>query len=62
MQEKIGKVTLDYSRYSGQDFYSDGEVELELLETVKNHSEEEFMHIIKEKNNWPLLYHMSYLR
>lgn len=62
MQEKIGKVTLDYSRYSGQDFYSDGEVELELLETVKNHSEEEFMHIIKEKNNWPFLYHLSYLR
>lgn len=62
MQEKIGKVTLDYSRYSGQDFYSDGEVELELLETVKNHSEEEFMRIIKEKNCWPFLYHLSYLR
>ncbi len=62
MQEKIGKVTLDYSRYSGQDFYSDGAIEDELLETVKNHSEQEFTGIIKEKNNWPYLYHLSYLR
>ena len=49
MQEKIGKVVLDYSRYTGQDFYSDGDIEQELLETVKNCSEEEYMKIIKEK-------------
>jgi len=62
MQEKIGRITLDYSRYSGQDFYSDGAIEDELLETVQNHSEEEFMRIIREKNSWPFLYHLSYLR
>ncbi len=62
MREKVGRITLDYSRYSGQDFYSDGAVEDELLETVKNHSEKEYMRIIKEKNNWPFLYHLSYLR
>lgn len=62
MQEKIGKVVLDYSRYTGQDFYSDGDIEQELLETVKNCSEEEYMKIIKEKNSWPFLYHLSYLR
>ncbi len=62
MQEKIGKVTLDYSRYSGQDFYSDGEIEDELLETVKNHTPEEYNRIIREKNNWPFLYHLSFLR
>ncbi len=62
MQEKIGKITLDYSRYSGQDFYSDGAVEDELLEAVKHHSEEEYLRIIKEKNNWPFLYHLSYQR
>ena len=29
--ETIGKVTLDYSKYPGQDFYCDGEVEKEIL-------------------------------
>ena len=62
MQEKIGTVTLDYSRYSGQDFYSDGAIEDELLETVKQHSPEEYNRIIREKNNWPFLYHLSFLR
>ena len=62
MQEKIGKITLDYSRYPGQDFYSDGAIEDELLETVKHHEESEFVNIIKERNSWPFLYHLSYLR
>ena len=30
-QEKIGKVTLDYRFYPGEDFYSDGPVEDEML-------------------------------
>lgn len=62
MQERIGKITLDYSRYSGQDFYSDGIVEDELLETVKHYPEKEYMRIIKEKNSWPFLYHLSHIR
>ena len=53
MQEKIGKVVLDYSRYTGQDFYSDGDIEQELLETVKNCSEEEYMKIIMNKHEQP---------
>lgn len=35
MQEKIGKVTLDYEFYPGEDLYSDGPVEKELLEIAK---------------------------
>ncbi len=62
MQEKIGKITLDYSKYPGQDFYSDGAIEDELLETVQKHSESEYVGIIKEWNSWPFLYHLSYLR
>ena len=34
MQEKIGKITLDYKYYPGEDFYCDGDVEDELLEIV----------------------------
>lgn len=62
MQERIGKITLDYSRYPGQDFYSDGTVEDELLETVKNTPEKEYTRIIKERNSWPFLYHLSHIR
>lgn len=34
--EKIGKITLDYSKYPGVDLYCDGTVEDELLEAVKD--------------------------
>ena len=34
MQEKIGNVTLDYEYYPGEDLYSDGPVEEELLEAL----------------------------
>ena len=61
-QEKIGKITLDYTLYPGQDFYSDGAIEDELLETVKNYSEEAYMDIVRERNSWPFLYHLSHIR
>ena len=35
MQEKIGNVVLDYEYYTGEDFYSDGSVEDELLEIAQ---------------------------
>ena len=35
-QEKIGSVVLDLSYYSGEDIYTDGAVEDEMLEIVKN--------------------------
>lgn len=59
MTEKIGKVTLDYTDYPGEDFYCDGAVEDELLEIVKNYSEVEYPRIIEEKKDWPVLYHLS---
>ena len=61
-QEKIGKITLDYTLYPGQDFYSDGAIEDELLETVKNQPEEAYMDIVRERNSWPFLYHSSHIR
>jgi len=33
--EEIGKVRLDYSRYPGNDFYSEGKMEDELLEMTR---------------------------
>lgn len=57
MQEKIGNVTLDYEYYPGEDLYSDGPVEEELLEIAKNYQEKELNQLIYERNSWPVLYH-----
>lgn len=60
--EKIGKVTLDYKYYSGEDLYSDGVIEDELLKTVESYSEDELGKVINEKNEWVYLYHFSQVR
>ena len=62
MVEKIGKITLDYSHYPGEDFYCDGDIEQELLDIAQNFSASEFPRIIEEKKSWPVLYHLSELR
>ena len=41
MTEEIGKVRLDYSKYPGKDFYSEGALEDELLDIVKSKSASE---------------------
>lgn len=62
MTEQIGKITLDYKHYPGEDYYCDGEVEDELLAIVKNHAPIEYGRIIEERAKWPVLYHLSPLR
>ncbi|MBO4980571.1 MAG: methyltransferase domain-containing protein [Lachnospiraceae bacterium] len=61
-KEQIGKITLDYSKYPGEDFYCDGAVEDELLALVKELSPVEYGKAIEEKKSWPVLYHLSPLR
>lgn len=60
--EEIGKVKLDYSDYSGEDLYCDGDVEDELLEIVKHRPPSDYADVIEERNSWPILYHLSPLR
>ena len=62
MTEEIGKVKLDYSKYSGEDLYCDGAVEDELLKIVKEMSPVEYAGVIEERKSWPILYHLSSLR
>lgn len=62
MTEKVGNVTLDLTYYPGEDFYSDGTIEDELLAIVKQHKPTEFPKIIEEKKNWPVFYHLSPFR
>ena len=55
MTEQIGKITLDYTYYPGEDFYCDGVVEQEILEIAKNCSPLEFPKMIEEKRLLPFL-------
>ena len=58
MTEQIGKITLDYSHYPGEDLY-DSAGEDELLDIVKKYSKVEYQQIIEERAQWPILYHLS---
>lgn len=62
MQKSVGKIKLNYKYYNGTDEYSDGEVEDELLDIVRNHQAKEYNSIITNKASWPILYHLSELR
>ena len=58
----IGKVVMDLSYYDGKDLYSDGDVEDEILEVVKNNPPEKFEEIVHERPSWPFIYHLSGIR
>ncbi|EKN62795.1 class I SAM-dependent methyltransferase [Schinkia azotoformans] len=60
MKQQIGNVNLNLAFYTGQDQYSDGDIEDELLEIVKKYEDYEI--IIKNDNRWPILYHLSKYR
>lgn len=59
--EFVGKVSLHYEYYSGNDLYQDG-AEDELLNIVRNYEEKEYNKVIDEKKSWPILYHLSDVR
>lgn len=60
--EKIGKVTLDFTHYPGEDLYCDGEVEDALASIARDCAAVEYPRIIEEKKSWEILYHLSPLR
>lgn len=62
MTEKIGNITIDDSKYPGEDYYCDGAVEDEILQIVRDYSPLEYAKVIEEKKSWPVLYHLSPLR
>ena len=55
----INKVWVDTGSYTGKDVYSDGSIEDEILEIVKNGKERE---AVACDGRWPILYHLSNTR
>ena len=60
--DRIGGITLNYQFYKGEDTYSDGPVEDELYDIVRDHGRNEYPYIIEERSSWPVFYHLSPLR
>lgn len=52
------KLNLDY--YTSKDYYSDGDIENELLDIVK--SNVDIDEILSNDDRWPILYHLSPIR
>ena len=55
--EQIGKVTIDYTRWPGEEAYSDGPIEQELLARLQAGEKPEEM--LNQDNRYPVLYHLS---
>ena len=60
--ENVGNVTIDYTYYSGEDLYSEGEAEDHLLELVTKHHESEYERVIQNTRSWSVMYHLSHIR
>lgn len=54
------KTKINLSFYKGEDLYSDGNIEDEILEIVKNNKN--YDEIIYKDDRWPILYHLSPIR
>lgn len=59
MKEKIGNVVLDYSFYTGEDRYSDGDIEDIILEAFRDGTSER---LLRSSSQWAVLYHLSDIR
>ena len=57
MIEKIGSVHLDISDWDGQDKYTDGEIEQELLKRLQAGETPE--EILRSDTRYPVIYHFS---
>ncbi len=57
MDNYIGKVKLNYTFYKGEDKYSDGEIEDEMLDFLRNGADLD--EVLKSDDRWPILYHFS---
>lgn len=57
MREAIGSVVLNLDYYSGNDQYSDGQIEDDILNIVQKH--QDIYKVLSDDTRWPVLYHLS---
>lgn len=55
----VGKVSMNYKHYTGNDLYSDGSIEDEILDIVVNNPRSDLPRIVEERASWPVFYHLS---
>ena len=55
-------MKVNYDFYTGQDNYSDGEVEKNIIEYLKKYGESNYKEIFKENSSWPVFYHITPIR
>ena len=60
MKEKIGGALLNYEFYKGEDQYSDGDIEDDILQLLQQNNN--VLDILKQDDRWPVLYHLSPVR
>ena len=55
-------MKVNYDFYKGNDNYSDGEVEKDIIEYLNKYGEENYQEILKENSSWPVFYHITPIR
>jgi len=55
-------MKLNYDFYKGNDEYSDGDIEKELIDYMKDKKDEEYNSIFNTDMRWPVFYHLTQIR
>ena len=55
-------MKVNYDFYTGQDNYSDGEVEKDIIEYLEKYGEEKYEEVFRKDIRWPVFYHITPIR
>ena len=55
-------MKVNYDFYKGNDNYSDGKVEEDIIEYLKEYGEKNYKEIFKKNSSWPVFYHITPIR
>ncbi len=55
-------MKVNYDFYTGQDNYSDGDIEKDIINYLKEYGEENYQEIFKKDMRWPVFYHVTPIR
>lgn len=55
-------MKVNYDFYTGQDNYSDGDIEKDIIQYLKEYGEENYQEIFKKDIRWPVFYHITPIR